>query len=129
MTLYCEKDILWTLYCGPFDIKLSDLTPISFKYPQLEQIKESIQKEGLINTFDVQWVVGEDKLTILRGNQRYEAVKQLGWEKVPCHMKIIVLKTQETTGKVLLKFLPDIKWESGTSWKLARRPKQWNPII
>lgn len=121
----CEKEILWTLYCGPFDINLKDLTPISFKYTQLEEIKKSIEKEGLINTFDVQWIIGDDKLTILRGNQRYEAVKQLGWTKVPCHLRIIVPYTQEVVAKQLIKFLPLIGMQSGTSWRLARTPKEW----
>ena len=117
-------DIAWTLFCGPFDIKLSDLTPISFKYPQLQQIKESIIKDGLINTFDVQWIVGEKELTILRGNQRYKAVKELGWEKVPCHMKIIVTKDRENDAIALGKFL-SARVVSGQSCRLARQPKEW----
>ena len=122
--MLCGKDILWTMFCGPFDIALKDLTPLTNQCPQHDILYKDIKENGLLNTLDVRWIVGEDKLTILRGNQRYSVLKELGYEKVPCHITTIVPKTQEATGIVLQKFLVD-KCVTGESPRLARTPKEW----
>jgi len=118
-------DIGWTLFAGPIDIELKNLTQISQKHPQLEAIKKSIQEQGLINTFDVGWVVGEKELTILRGNQRYEALKQLGINLVSCHLKIIITKDKEDIAIALSKILPNARIVTGQTHKLAREPIEW----
>ena len=68
----------------------------------------------------------DDKLTILRGNQRYKVLTDLGWEKVSCHMKIIVPVKMEPVMKAFVKFLPNAKYVSGQTPRLARTPKEWN---
>lgn len=119
------KDILCTLFCGPYDMDLDDLTPLSTKCPDEEKLKESIEKYGLVNTFDIRWIIGDCKFEILRGNQRYKVLKDLGWTKVPCHFKIIVTHGQGVTGVMLQKML-NAKKVSGETHKLARQPKEWD---
>ena len=107
----------WSIRLGPFDILLSDLTQISFprneaERKSVEELTEDIRKNGLKNPLSVNWrleptQIGE--LRIYRGNQRIQALKKLGWVKVPCYVTIEGYKESEIFGVILRKIFKEVK--------------------
>ena len=56
-----------------------------FTKEALEELKESIDREGLLQPIIVR--PSGDKYEIVAGHRRYLACKELGWEKIPCIVK------------------------------------------
>lgn len=59
----------------------------------LEDLKESIKKQGLLNPIMVV-ELSDGKYRIIHGSRRFRAIKELGWEKVPCRV-VNVTEAQE----------------------------------
>lgn len=102
-------EVTWEVCIGVYKINFSDLTQISFpksdsQWKSINEIKDSIEKEGLLHPFDVEWVINSeliDKLRILRGNQRIEALRKLGWTEAPCSITVRGFKETEDIGRML----------------------------
>ena len=56
-----------------------------FTKEALEELKESIAREGLLQPIIVRPY--NDKYEIVAGHRRFIACKELGWEKIPCIVK------------------------------------------
>ncbi len=105
----------WSKRFGPFDIDLDDLTQISFPKDggkRVEEIKKDIEINGLKYPLEVHWWLEEskwDKLEIYKGNQRFEALRKLGWKKAPCYLTIEGYQDNEGIGKVITLLLENKK--------------------
>jgi len=76
-------------------MKVKNIPVDKIKYPDvvlrspedmsgIDELARSISENGLINPLTVK-TKGEDYI-LLAGGRRFEAIKKLGWETVPCHI-------------------------------------------
>ncbi|RKX60785.1 MAG: hypothetical protein DRP29_01925, partial [Thermodesulfobacteriota bacterium] len=75
-----------------------------FTQEALEELKESIAREGLLQPLLVRPV--GDKYEIVAGHRRFIAIKELGWEKVPC-----IVKEMDDTETLIKRIHENIKRE------------------
>ncbi|MDE1862707.1 MAG: ParB/RepB/Spo0J family partition protein [Thaumarchaeota archaeon] len=71
------------------DIEISHLNqpsnPVRLTIDRLEELANSIQKQGLLNPLIVR-IKDSNTFEIVAGTRRYHACKMLGWRKLPCHV-------------------------------------------
>ena len=69
-------------------IELIDYPDVVLRSPQdmtgIDELAQSIASDGLLNPLRV--MAKGDRWVLLAGGRRLEAVKKLGWEKVPCNI-------------------------------------------
>ena len=75
-----------------------------FTKEALEELKESIAREGLLQPLLVRPI--GDKYEIVAGHRRFVAIKELGWEKVPC-----IVKEMDDTETLIKRIHENIKRE------------------
>ena len=75
-----------------------------FTKEALEELKESIAREGLLQPIIVRPY--NDKYEIVAGHRRFIACKELGWEKIPC-----IVKEMDDTETLIKRIHENIKRE------------------
>ena len=99
--------VLKTVFFGPVEIEIDDLT-----YSQnvdgilVEKLKEDIKENGLLNPLEIVWWWNSDSLGVHHGNHRIFALKELGWKKVPCNLRVYVFEGQDEIVEGFKKNLP-----------------------
>lgn len=72
------------------DIQINPLQPRrSFDPVEMEELVSSIDEHGILQPLVVRRVA-PDRYELIAGERRLRAAKQLGWEKVPCVVKVEV---------------------------------------
>lgn len=72
------------------DIQINPLQPRrSFDPAEMEELMQSIDEHGILQPLVVRRVA-PDQFELIAGERRLRAAKQLGWEKVPCVVKVEV---------------------------------------
>jgi len=78
----------WEKRFGPYDIALDDLTQIAVPVRKLvDELKGSIKKDGLQHPLEAHWLLEQGfwgKLRLYKGNQRYQALQEMGIKSAPC---------------------------------------------
>ena len=79
---------------GPINLDIDILERphdgVVIKLEFLNLLREDLKKNGLLNPLNVDWRLNQDcrKITIDRGNGRLFILKEMGWKKVSCYLKI-----------------------------------------
>ncbi len=77
------------------DIKLNPLQPRrSFDQHELDELKDSIQRHGILQPLVVRRLAGESKYELIAGERRLRSAKELKWDKVPCVVRMDVKSDQ-----------------------------------
>ena len=104
----------WKIKVGPISIKLEYLTQISFPKTASQELfinsmlTEDIRVNGLKEPLEINWTLEEtlmDRVRIFKGNQRIQALRNLGLTEAPCNLTIEGYQDTEKVGEILKRFL------------------------
>jgi len=104
----------WKKRVGPFVLDLDILTQISFPKDNgksVEKLVIDIKKNGLRKPLEVNITLEETLCHLIRiykGNQRIQALKNLGITKAACYVTIEGYKDNEDLGKTIFSLLCSI---------------------
>ena len=100
-------DTKWKVWFGPVNVRLEDLTQMSFPRDNgesVEAIRKDIEEKGLKNPLWATWKLEPtilNKLRVFKGNQRLQALKELGWKTAPCLICVKGYEDQEVIKNML----------------------------
>ena len=82
-------------------ININDIIKADWNYKsdgtkeEIQKLKNSISEDNSVGVLAVREV--DDGFEVIDGNHRFEAIKQLGWEKVPCENFGAITKAKSIT--------------------------------
>lgn len=105
-------------YFGPFDVPVENIHAPDKNIKSkklLKDVEKSILYHGLLNPLDLEWRLNEDfdKLFIIRGNHRLQAVKNLRWNTVRAYIRVVDCALTFPIGQGLKLFLPFVRHQMG----------------
>ncbi|MEK7557051.1 MAG: ParB/RepB/Spo0J family partition protein [Patescibacteria group bacterium] len=87
------------------DIQINPLQPRrQFDPAEMEELVQSIDEHGILQPLVVRRVA-KDAYELIAGERRLRAAKQLGWERVPCVVKVEVAGTEKSLVYALIENL------------------------
>lgn len=87
------------------DIQINPLQPRrAFDPVEMEELVSSIDEHGILQPLVVRRITNE-KYELIAGERRLRAAKQLGWERVPCVIKVEVAGTEKSLVYALIENL------------------------
>lgn len=93
------------------NLKVSELKP--YKYNNKVHTEEQIT--NIMNSIKEFWfrqpIVVDENMEIIIGHGRYEAVKRLGWEEVPCEIAVWLTEEQVRKLRILDNKLNESDWD------------------
>lgn len=94
----------------PIEIEFEALTRICLPRDQKQkefidnELTQDIKRNGLLHPLEITWRLEEtqfNKFMIFKGNQRIQALENLGWKKAPCRITIEGYEDTRKIGEVL----------------------------
>lgn len=116
-----------TLFFGQIDIETKYLFSQEQKVfrKELDEIKNSIEKEGLLNPLEITLTLENGTLGISKGNRRIIVLKELGFKKVPCNLRVFIGKEYSQIAEGLKKLLPFLGEQQGIDISFPYKYKEW----
>lgn len=106
------------------DIAINPLQPRrSFDPAEMAELKESIEKHGILQPLVVRRLSGNGGYELVAGERRLRAAKDLGWEKAPCVVRMDVRSDQT---RLVFALIENLQREDLNPVEEAQAYKQLN---
>ena len=106
--------VLKTVFFSSVEIDIDNLTYAKNPDRELvDKLKKDIEQNGLLNPLEIVWWWNNGSLGVHHGNHRIFALKELGYKKVPCNLRVYVFEGQEKIVEGLKKILPYVSEQIG----------------
>ena len=111
-----------TIWFGEFMIPLESLPDAKLHHSKKEvreEIKKSIETDGLINPLELCWDLNGNRLIFARGNQRVDVLRDLGVSEARCYLRVTYNEHQAPLLEFLKQIITWIREVDGDSIKTA----------